>query len=83
MRLTRVTVDLRVETGQVRIEAAAEAVDRTGVEMEALVAASTAALTVYDMLKGIDRGMTIEIGLEEKTGGASGPWMRGGAKPAL
>jgi cyclic pyranopterin phosphate synthase len=83
VRLTRVTVDLRVESGQVRIEAAAEAVDRTGVEMEALVAASTAALTVYDMLKGIDRGMTIELALEEKTGGASGPWMRGGAKPAL
>jgi molybdenum cofactor biosynthesis protein MoaC len=77
VRLTRVTVELRIEPGQVRIEAAAEAVDRTGVEMEALVAASTAALTVYDMLKGIDRGMTIELGLEHKTGGASGPWERG------
>jgi cyclic pyranopterin phosphate synthase len=79
VRLTRVTVDLRVEPGLVRIEAAAEAVDRTGVEMEALVAASTAALTVYDMLKGIDRGMRIELGLELKTGGASGVWERGGA----
>jgi molybdenum cofactor biosynthesis protein MoaC len=77
VRLTRVTVELRIEPGVVRIEAAAEAVDRTGVEMEALVAASTAALTVYDMLKGIDRGMTIELGLEQKTGGASGPWARG------
>jgi len=77
VRLTRVTVDLRIEPGQVRIEAAAEAIDRTGVEMEALVAASTAALTVYDMLKGIDRGMSIELGLESKTGGAGGPLERG------
>jgi cyclic pyranopterin phosphate synthase len=84
VRLTRVTVELRIEPGVVRIEASAEAVDRTGVEMEALVAASTAALTVYDMLKGIDRGMRIELGLEEKTGGASGPWERGGrALPPL
>jgi molybdenum cofactor biosynthesis enzyme len=45
--------------------------------MEALVAASTAALTVYDMLKGIDRGMTLEVALEEKLGGASGAWKRG------
>lgn len=83
VRLTRVTVDLRIEPGQVRIEAAAEAVDRTGVEMEALVAASTAALTVYDMLKGIDRAMTIELALERKTGGASGSWERTGTKGAL
>ena len=54
-----------------------EAIDRTGVEMEALVAASTAALTVYDMLKGIDRGMRIELDLREKIGGASGAWTRG------
>jgi molybdenum cofactor biosynthesis protein MoaC len=77
IRLTRVTVDLAVESDGVRIEAAAEAIDRTGVEMEALVAASTAALTVYDMLKGIDRGMTLEVALEEKLGGASGAWKRG------
>jgi cyclic pyranopterin phosphate synthase len=76
VRLTRVTVDIRVEPDSVRIDAAAEAVDRTGVEMEALVAASTAALTIYDMLKGIDRGMSIEVALEEKTGGASGRWTR-------
>jgi molybdenum cofactor biosynthesis protein MoaC len=77
VRLTRVTVDLHLEPEGVRIEAAAEAFDRTGVEMEALVAASTAALTIYDMLKGIDRGMTLEIALEEKTGGTSGTWTRG------
>jgi cyclic pyranopterin phosphate synthase len=77
LRLTRVTVDLSLESTSVRIDAAVEAIDRTGVEMEALVAASTAALTVYDMLKGIDRGMRIELDLREKTGGASGAWTRG------
>jgi cyclic pyranopterin monophosphate synthase len=76
VRLTRVTIDIRIEAEALRIEATAEAFDRTGVEMEALVAASTAALTVYDMLKGIDRGMTLEVALEEKTGGASGTWTR-------
>jgi cyclic pyranopterin monophosphate synthase len=76
LRLTRVTVDLSLEPSLVRIDATAEAVDRTGVEMEALVAATTAALTVYDMLKGIDRGMTIDVALHEKTGGASGAWTR-------
>jgi len=79
LRLTRVTVDVQVEPAGVRIDAAAEAFDRTGVEMEALVAASTAALTIYDMLKGIDRGMKIEVSLEEKIGGASGTWSRGSA----
>lgn len=51
--------------------------DRTGVEMEALTAVSVAALTVYDMAKAIDRGMTItDIGLLAKSGGRSGPWRR-------
>jgi cyclic pyranopterin phosphate synthase len=76
VRLTHVAVELRVEEAAVFIDALAEAFDRTGVEMEALVAASTAALTVYDMLKSIDRGMTIEVALQEKTGGMSGPWKR-------
>jgi cyclic pyranopterin phosphate synthase len=50
---------------------------KTGVEMEALVAASTAALTVYDMCKAIDRGMVItNVQLEEKSGGRSGPYTR-------
>ena len=53
-------------------------VGRTGVEMEALTAVSVAALTVYDMCKAVDRGMTIEqIQLEEKSGGKSGPYRRG------
>jgi cyclic pyranopterin phosphate synthase len=83
VRLTRVTVEIHLEPTGVRIDAAAEALDRTGVEMEALVAASTAALTVYDMLKGIDRGMKLEVALEEKMGGASGTWTRGDPSPGL
>ena len=60
-----------------RIEATARIVARTGVEMEALTAASVAALTVYDMCKAVDRGMTIErIRLEEKSGGRSGHFTR-------
>jgi cyclic pyranopterin phosphate synthase len=51
----------------------------TGVEMEALVAVSAAALALYDMAKAVDRGITIEgIGLVEKSGGRSGTWRRGG-----
>src|SRR5690606_8613402 len=54
-------------------------VERTGVEMEALLAASAAALTVYDMCKSIDRGMVVEqVQLELKDGGRSGRWARGG-----
>ena len=61
----------------VRVEAVARTVGKTGVEMEALMAASVALLTVYDMAKGMDRGMTIgEIVLGEKTGGRNGPYAR-------
>jgi cyclic pyranopterin phosphate synthase len=65
----------------VRIEVTVDAVDRTGVEMEAMVGAATAALTIYDMVKGVERG--VEVGalrLLEKSGGRSGVWRRG-AKP--
>jgi cyclic pyranopterin phosphate synthase len=59
------------------IEATVKIFARTGVEMEALTAVSVAALTVYDMCKAVDKGMTIErIRLEEKTGGASGSYQR-------
>jgi cyclic pyranopterin monophosphate synthase len=59
------------------IEATVKIFARTGVEMEALIAVSVAALTVYDMCKAVDRGMTIErIRLEEKTGGKSGTFQR-------
>lgn len=62
----------------VKVETRAQVTARTGAEMEALVAASAALLTVYDMCKGIDRGMEIgPIQLVEKSGGRSGTWTRG------
>ena len=61
-----------------RVEVTVRCVGPTGVEMEALTAASVALLTVYDMCKAIDRGMRIEhIQLDEKRGGKSGVWLRG------
>ena len=75
--LTRVVVDHDSPSDDgVDIEATADARDRTGVEMEALTAASVAALTVYDMLKSIDRGMRITIELAAKSGGKTGEWTR-------
>ncbi len=76
--LTRVTVDFvtDVATSSVTCTASSETVGRTGVEMEALTAASIALLTIYDMLKAIDRGMVIDgIKLLEKHGGKSGSWV--------
>ncbi len=76
--LTGAWVDLvldedETDRARVLVRASVEAFDRTGVEMEALVAASTAALTIYDMLKAVDRWMTItNVGLVEKMGGRSG-----------
>jgi cyclic pyranopterin phosphate synthase len=65
--------------GVVRIRAEARAVGRTGVEMEAMTAAAVAALTVYDMVKGLERGVRIEhVELLEKSGGRSGTWRRQG-----
>lgn len=72
-------VYLNFEVGDdyVEIEAQVDTVDRTGVEMEALHACSVAALTVYDMCKSADKGMTIgELALWEKTGGRSGSYRR-------
>ena len=75
--LTHVTIDFFIEEAGLRIEARAETRGRTGVEMEALCAASLAALTVYDMLKSIDKGLVIEATrLLEKSGGKSGHWVR-------
>jgi cyclic pyranopterin phosphate synthase len=66
------------DEGAIHVRATVEAFDRTGVEMEALVAASAAALTIYDMLKAVDRWMTItDVGLLEKSGGRSGHLRRG------
>ena len=71
-------VDVRFEwtgDGALRIEAEAVTTAQTGVEMEAMVAASVAALTIYDMTKAVDKGITIEgIRLLEKSGGKSGAW---------
>jgi cyclic pyranopterin phosphate synthase len=82
LRLTSVAVDLapRPAHGTLEIRATVRALDRTGVEMEALTAVAVAALTVYDMCKAIDRGMTIAaVRLEAKRGGRSGEWRRGPA----
>ena len=79
--LDQVTVEATLDEALpgVRIRAVAKAVARTGVEMEALMAASIACLTVYDMVKSADRGMEItSVRLIEKTGGKSGDWRRGG-----
>ena len=81
--LTGVEVELALDRKRraIDVKATARALDRTGVEMEAMVAASVASLTLYDMLKGIDRGITItDVALDEKTGGRSGPWRRGRAR---
>ncbi|HLK89807.1 MAG TPA: cyclic pyranopterin monophosphate synthase MoaC [Polyangia bacterium] len=82
IRLTDCQVDLTTDRALpgVRIRATARAVDRTGVEMEAMLAATTAALTVYDMVKGAERETEIgAVRLEEKAGGRSGHWRRGAA----
>ena len=74
-----VLVNFRIEEAHVEVEAHVDCVDRTGVEMEAMTACAVAALTIYDMCKSIDRGMTIgELALWEKTGGRSGHWRRKG-----
>lgn len=76
--LTGVTIEFSFPmVGQVAILAEAKVVGRTGVEMEALTAASIAALTIYDMCKSHDKGIVIQqIQLESKTGGKSGDWAR-------
>ncbi len=80
LALTDVQVELLLDAGLpgVRVHVTASTVGRTGVEMEALTAASVALLTVYDMAKAMDRGMTIGgLRLEQKTGGVSGSFARG------
>jgi len=79
IEITRVAIDFDLDRarGAVRIAATVECTGRTGVEMEALTAAAVGLLTIYDMLKAVDRGMSIgEVRLEEKRGGASGHWRR-------
>ena len=73
-----VELDFKVESpDRIRIEATVSVFARTGVEMEAMTAVSVAALTIYDMCKAVDRGMTIsEVQLIEKLGGKSGHFVR-------
>ncbi len=78
VQLTSVRVELAPQGDDaIAIEASARAADRTGVEMEALTAAAIAGLTLYDMLKAIDRDMVLEsVALYEKRGGKSGDYQR-------
>ncbi len=79
--LTSVTLDFDFIRGAVRILARARVVGQTGVEMEALTAAAVAGLTLIDMTKGIERGVSIEaVRLLEKSGGRSGAWKRAATK---
>jgi cyclic pyranopterin monophosphate synthase len=79
LALTRVAVDFELEpkSASVLIRARVECLGRTGVEMEALTAAAVGLLTIYDMVKAVDRGMIVsEVRLEEKAGGKSGVFRR-------
>ncbi len=81
LNLTRVSVEFQPveERNLVRCRATVETCGQTGVEMEALTAVQIALLTIYDMCKAVDRGMTIEtVRLLEKQGGKSGHWRRSG-----
>lgn len=77
LALTNVDVELTLQATGIRITTLAVTAGQTGVEMEALTAASVAALTVYDMTKALDKGIEIQdVYLLEKTGGKSGVWRR-------
>jgi cyclic pyranopterin phosphate synthase len=81
LALHAVEVDVEVVDEAVEITATVRTADRTGVEMEALTAVATAALTVVDMVKAVDKGATItDIRVEEKSGGRSGTWRRSEAR---
>lgn len=82
LQLSSVQVELSADENksEVRIQATCKLNGQTGVEMEALTAATVAALTVYDMCKAVDRGMVIrQVQLLEKEGGKSGQWQRSAA----
>ena len=77
LALDAVTVDFSFEVDAVRVTAVAALTGKTGVEMEAITAASIALLTIYDMAKALDKAMVIEdLALIAKTGGKSGDWAR-------
>jgi cyclic pyranopterin monophosphate synthase len=78
LALTHLDVSIEVIDGGARIEAVARTKAETGVEMEAMTAAGVAALTLYDMCKAVEKGISIgPVRLLEKSGGKSGHWMRG------
>ena len=82
LRITGVDVDFALDRrrSEIRVRASVRTVDKTGVEMEALTAAAVAGLTVYDMVKAVDRGVVLsELCVIEKTGGKSGAWRRAAA----
>ena len=84
LSLSSVSVDLSLEPDAqaVRIESCCKLTGQTGVEMEALTAVSVAALTLYDMCKAVDKGMTIDqVRLVYKSGGASGDWQVASSEP--
>ena len=79
LRITGVDVEFALDSrrSEVTVETRVRTVDKTGVEMEALTAAAVAGLTVYDMVKAVDRGVTLtDLCLVEKAGGKSGHWRR-------
>jgi cyclic pyranopterin monophosphate synthase len=81
LRITGVDVSFTDDTRRstITVEARVRTVDKTGVEMEALTAAAVAGLTIYDMVKAVDKGVVLtDLCLIEKSGGKSGPWRRGG-----
>lgn len=79
LMLSHADVEVAVEKGGVRIVASAATTGQTGVEMEAMTAASVAALTIYDMIKALDKSIEIQdLYLIEKTGGKSGDFRRAG-----
>jgi cyclic pyranopterin phosphate synthase len=80
LRITAIDIHFLLDSRRsaVTIESRVRTVDKTGVEMEALTAAAVAALTVYDMVKALDRGVVLsDLRLVEKSGGKSGHWKRG------
>ena len=77
LKITYVKVSFKLEENRIEIKARAGGIDRTGVEMETLTAVSLAALTIYDMCKGVDKEIFISnIRLVKKTGGRSGDFIR-------
>ena len=77
LHLSHIDIEMTLDEGSIRITSTVRALDRTGVEMEALTAVTVAALTIYDMCKSVEKGMVIsDVMLLKKSGGKSGTWER-------